>query len=212
MLPPCVDLPTPAVPADGQPPFRQIAAQLRGEITAGRYRPGDRLPTTAQMAAHFGCATATAGSAVRILREESLISSVPGRGTFVRSPGAPEQATETAWAAAHRYRRYVQLADDLRSEIQDGRLTPGQRLPSVRSLMARYGVSSVTMQRALTHLRSEHLIHSVQGVGCFVGAAPSPTAPPESPGDLLALGERIAALEAQLAAAGLVPITGSARV
>lgn len=48
----------------------------------------------------------------------------------------------------------------------------GERLPSVRSLMTAFKVSSATVQAALKLLESEKKIHCVQGKGNFWGRAP----------------------------------------
>jgi GntR family transcriptional regulator len=63
---------------------------------------------------------------------------------------------------------YVQLADGLRERIRTGELAPGQPVPSVRSLAADYGVTTVTANRALDMLRSEGLVDTQPGRGTFV--------------------------------------------
>lgn len=65
-----------------------IAAQLRAQITAGELRPGDRLPSTRQIARDRGVAIATATRVLATLREEGLVRAVPGVGTVVASPPA----------------------------------------------------------------------------------------------------------------------------
>lgn len=66
---------------------------------------------------------------------------------------------------------YRQVADELRDEIVSGRLSPGQALPSVRSLAQHYDVTSVTATRAVDLLRSEGLVATQPGRGTFVRAA-----------------------------------------
>lgn len=70
---------------DPRPPYLQVAAQLRAAILAGTYAEGDRLPSQAQIAETFGVARMTAQQALRILREQGLISSRTGSGNFVRA-------------------------------------------------------------------------------------------------------------------------------
>jgi GntR family transcriptional regulator len=65
---------------------------------------------------------------------------------------------------------YIQLADGLRERIRTGELTPGQPVPSVRSLAGDYGVTTVTANRALDLLRSEGLVDTRPGLGTFVRA------------------------------------------
>jgi GntR family transcriptional regulator len=62
----------------------------------------------------------------------------------------------------------VQIADDLRSQIERGELSPGTRLPSGRVLARQYGVALMTAQAALQRLREERRVYST-GRGYFVG-------------------------------------------
>jgi DNA-binding transcriptional MocR family regulator len=70
-------------------------------------------------------------------------------------------------------------------------MRPGERLPSTRELTARYGVSPVTLSRALAALAAEGLLITRPGSGTYVAERARPA--PESP-DLswqtLALGDR----------------------
>lgn len=50
---------------------------------------------------------------------------------------------------------YEQIADDLRAAIKEGRLQPGDRLPTEREHAARYGVAVGTYRQALSVLRQE---------------------------------------------------------
>jgi 8-oxo-dGTP pyrophosphatase MutT (NUDIX family) len=61
-------------------PWRYIADDLRAKIAAGRWLPGDRLPTLEQLAEQYGHAKGTIRNAVNELRAEGLISS---RGLYV---------------------------------------------------------------------------------------------------------------------------------
>lgn len=51
----------------------------------------------------------------------------------------------------------------------------GDRLPSVRTIMKTYGVSSGTVQSALGQLAQDNVICKVQGKGCFWGNIPMPS-------------------------------------
>nr|BFD91977.1 winged helix-turn-helix domain-containing protein [Kitasatospora sp. Xyl93] len=70
---------------DERPPYVQVADTLRTEIASGEYQPGAKLPSVKKLAERFGIADMTVQSGLRVLREEGLIVSSPGRGTFVRS-------------------------------------------------------------------------------------------------------------------------------
>ncbi len=61
---------------------------------------------------------------------------------------------------------YVQLADELRGQIQRGELTG--RVPSIKTYSQMYGVSMGTAERALGILRDEGLLVMQSGRGAFV--------------------------------------------
>ncbi|MFF2789348.1 GntR family transcriptional regulator [Streptomyces sp. NPDC058049] len=63
---------------------------------------------------------------------------------------------------------YVQIADDLRTKIQQGELRGGDRVPSENEICEQWPVSKITARKALTTLRSEGLIEGVRGKGTFV--------------------------------------------
>ncbi|TCP42431.1 phosphonate metabolism transcriptional regulator PhnF [Rhodovulum marinum] len=60
-----------------------IAATLRGEIGTGRYRPGDKLPTEADLAQRFGVNRHTVRRALAALAEDGLTHARRGAGVFV---------------------------------------------------------------------------------------------------------------------------------
>ena len=71
--------------------------------------------------------------------------------------------------------RYQQIADDLRGRI--AALGGGRLLPSESDLSAEFGVSRVTVRRALELLRDEGLVESRQGFGWYrVRRAAAPAA------------------------------------
>ncbi|MCX4791917.1 GntR family transcriptional regulator [Streptomyces sp. NBC_01221] len=65
---------------------------------------------------------------------------------------------------------YLQASEVLRAAIQTGEYAPGSRLPSARVLQARFGVSSSTVQNALSVLKWEGLVYSVLGRGSYVSS------------------------------------------
>lgn len=68
------------------PVWRSIAAALEGEIAAGHYRPGDKLPTEAEMAARFGVNRHTVRRALGDMAERGILRSRRGAGVFVDAP------------------------------------------------------------------------------------------------------------------------------
>ncbi len=63
---------------------------------------------------------------------------------------------------------YVQLADQLRQQIEAGDLEPGSALPSEPDLVRRYNLSRTTVRQALNLLADENVIIKVQGKGTYV--------------------------------------------
>src|SRR5262249_58406506 len=63
---------------------------------------------------------------------------------------------------------YLQIADELRTQILQQGLRPGERLPSEHSLMERYGASRQTVRKAVAVLKAEGLLDAAQGQGVFV--------------------------------------------
>lgn len=70
--------------------------------------------------------------------------------------------------------RYKTLVDTLASEIRQGRLAPGTRLPTHRELAAREGMALVTATRVYAELETMGLVSGETGRGTFVRAASLP--------------------------------------
>jgi GntR family transcriptional regulator len=66
--------------------------------------------------------------------------------------------------------RYQEIAHTLRDRVRQ--VGPGHVLPSESDLSTEFGVSRVTVRRALETLRDEGLVDSRQGFGWYVAAAP----------------------------------------
>ncbi|MFI6861531.1 GntR family transcriptional regulator [Streptomyces sp. NPDC050421] len=63
---------------------------------------------------------------------------------------------------------FERIADDLRQQIRDKELRPGQLLPTQSQLMQTYKASSLTVQKAIRLLRNEGWVIARQGRGTFV--------------------------------------------
>ncbi|RYF73461.1 MAG: GntR family transcriptional regulator, partial [Comamonadaceae bacterium] len=69
--------------------------------------------------------------------------------------------------------RYLQMADLLRQRIGRGVWAQGDRLPSLETLSAEFGVARVTMRQAIELLARDGLVSPQQGRGTFVTALPA---------------------------------------
>ena len=63
---------------------------------------------------------------------------------------------------------YQQIKDHISRKIQDGSWPPGHRLPSEHELVAQFGISRMTVNRALRELTEQGRVVRVAGVGSFV--------------------------------------------
>lgn len=62
---------------------------------------------------------------------------------------------------------YARVKQHLKQALARGRFPPGALMPSEADLVARFGVSRMTVNRALRELQAEGLVDRVQGVGTF---------------------------------------------
>lgn len=151
--------------------WQQIEGRLRQEIAEG-HRPGDRLPTEAQLAARFGVNRHTVRRALASLAEEGLLHSRRGAGVFVA-------ARPTEYPLTRRMRFHNALS-------ATGRV-PGRRVLSIdRAAASPAEAEALALSPGAPVLRVEGLTLSDGTViGHFRSAFP---------------GERLAGLEAPLRA------------
>ncbi len=62
---------------DAVPLYYQLGSVLREQITSGRFTPGDRIPTEAELAGEYGVSRITVRQALAALEEEGLIRAPP---------------------------------------------------------------------------------------------------------------------------------------
>ncbi len=67
---------------------------------------------------------------------------------------------------------YIQIADELRRNIEESIYPIGDQLPTEAELSTRFGVNRHTLRRAIEVLRQEGLVRVDRGRGMFVAAAP----------------------------------------
>jgi len=68
---------------DSEPLFRRISTAIVADISRGRLRSGERLPSSRALATQLGVNRNTVIAAYTELRRQGFISSEPARGTFV---------------------------------------------------------------------------------------------------------------------------------
>lgn len=68
------------------PPYLRIKGELKRALRRGRYPPGARMPSEAELVARFRVSRMTVNRALRELSDEGLVVRVQGRGTFAAQP------------------------------------------------------------------------------------------------------------------------------
>lgn len=85
---------------------------------------------------------------------------------MTKNPGYIEQSLKTEIAPPKSL--YARIRDELRAQIVSGIYPPHARLPSESELIARYGVSRITVRNALAELEKEGILFKIAGKGVFV--------------------------------------------
>lgn len=129
----------------GRPPYLRIVDGIRRRISDGELAPGDRVPSTRQIAREWGVALATATKALTTLRLEGLVETRPRTGTVVagNAPAAPPR-TNTSPAPAPEQELTLDRIVRTAIEIAD---TEGLAALSMRGVAARLGVAAMTPYR-----------------------------------------------------------------
>lgn len=94
---------------------------------------------------------------------------------------------------------YEQIRAQVSSLITFGALTPGTRLPTVRSLAADLGVAAGTVARAYRELEQAGLTEARRRNGTVVAGTPPPATPAGTPAPAAVAAEVTAAVERYIA-------------
>lgn len=172
------------------PIWASIAATLSGEITAGQYRPGDKLPTEAELAARFGVNRHTVRHALADMAQAGTVHARRGAGVFVA-------ATPTDYPLGRRVR------------FQQNVLASG-RTPSRQILRLETRAADPQEAEALA-LPPGAAVHVIEGLS-LADAAPlamfrSVFAAARFPGLLAAMAAGQTSITAALASEGLADYT-----
>lgn len=118
--------------------YELIEDWLRGRVRSGK--PGDVLPSEAELAAQFGVSRMTARQAVQNLAHDGLVDRRRGAGTYIAIPPIRRHGSALmSFSSDMRARGMTASSRLLRAELVDGspedvealRLTPGSRVVSI---------------------------------------------------------------------------------
>jgi DNA-binding GntR family transcriptional regulator len=136
-----------------EPPYSQLARQLRKRIASGEFQPGNRLPSEAELCQAYGVSPMTVRRAVTQLTQEEVAYAEQGRGTFVKPPQLDAATFDLA-----DLRRY--LADpDIAARIVEARIVA----PSARvrdKLQVDAGDHVIAIKRLLSRGEEAVFYHS----------------------------------------------------
>jgi GntR family transcriptional regulator len=105
--------------ASYEPVYRQLARILRDQIRTGELRPGAALPSEAALSQTFGVGRDAVRDALASLRNDGLVITTRGLGTFVREPAADRTVIRAG--AGTRVTARVATADErLRLSLPEG--------------------------------------------------------------------------------------------
>lgn len=74
--------------------YLQVVHHIAEQIRSGRLPTGARLPAERDLGEQYGVAVNTIRRAVRELRDQGLVITVPIKGTFVRAEEPPSDAPD----------------------------------------------------------------------------------------------------------------------
>ncbi|MEV1175370.1 winged helix-turn-helix domain-containing protein [Nonomuraea sp. NPDC049784] len=149
--------------------YVQISEVLKTRIIEGLC-PGDVLISEAGIQREFRVARTTARRAIRVLRDQGLVHTRQGGGTFVSAPGEAEPQQVPL---------YRQIAERIRKHIEAGELGAHRPLPSEVTLVRQYGAARETVRRAIALLREQGWVFTVPHRGSYVSPEERrPSSPP----------------------------------
>jgi GntR family transcriptional regulator len=136
-----------------EPPYAQLARSIRDGIARGEYRPGDRLPSEAELCAAFAVSPMTVRRAVGALVAEDVVFTEHGRGTFVKPPQLAAASFDLGDLM-----RYL-ASPDIEARILEARMvTAGPRVAS--KLEIREDDRVISIKRHLVHGDEAVFYHS----------------------------------------------------
>ncbi|MFI9722262.1 TetR/AcrR family transcriptional regulator C-terminal domain-containing protein [Streptomyces sp. NPDC052396] len=128
------------------PPYLRIAAAIRKRIAEGELAPGDRVPSTRQIAREWHVALATAAKVLTTLRQEGLVRAEPRVGTVVAAATPPATAAPARPRAAVASERELTRERIVRAAIEIAD-REGLAALSMRGVAARLGVAVMSTYR-----------------------------------------------------------------
>jgi GntR family transcriptional regulator len=71
-----------------EPIYTRIIADIKAKIEAGDLKPGDKLPSVAELRAQYSASNTAVRNAMLVLRSEGVVEGHQGKGVYIRTPGS----------------------------------------------------------------------------------------------------------------------------
>lgn len=81
-------------PNSAVPMYKQVFTIISDWIASGELKPGDRIPSEAELIEEFGVSRITVRSAIAELVEDGVLTRSQGKGTFVAAPKSVYKAND----------------------------------------------------------------------------------------------------------------------
>jgi GntR family transcriptional regulator len=139
--------------ASHEPAYAQLVRILEGQVADGVFRPGDRLPSEAQLCDLYHVSPMTVRRAVNILVDHDVVVAERGRGTFVKP-------LELAMATfgLDQLRDLVRGGGQSAVKLLEARIVPASA-QSARQLAIEPGQRTVSIRRLIYQNEDPVLLH-----------------------------------------------------
>ena len=135
-----------------EPAYAQLVRILRGQIAAGVFRPGDRLPSEAQLCGRYGVSPMTVRRVINILASQGVVIAEQGRGTFVK-----HMELGTATFDLHQLQRIFREGQSTVKLLEARIASASSR--TARKLSIEVGNRTVFIRRLIFHNGKPMLLH-----------------------------------------------------
>ncbi|MEV5079351.1 GntR family transcriptional regulator [Streptomyces sp. NPDC056159] len=152
--------PVPESKQDRRPPYQHAADELRRDILQGRIKPGEQMPSIRELQERFGVANMTARGALNVLRDEGLIYTIHGRGSFVADHDAAGEFsvgyTPPAWYLAKEGKTPSQAeqGEGRPDDAEAARATLAEMLTALRDEIRVLSAEHQELRREVEELKS----------------------------------------------------------